>query len=42
MFSSLRVPWPRRFLNARCSFSVRFSNMSASVYREQEFTVLSS
>ncbi len=27
MFSSVRLPWPRRFLNARCSLSVRFSNI---------------
>ena len=27
MFSSVRVAWPRRVLNARCSFSERFSNI---------------
>src|SRR5208283_1610708 len=27
MFSSVSVPCPRRFLKARCSLSVRFSNM---------------
>src|SRR6516162_3972610 len=25
--SSVNLPWPRRFLNARCSLSVRVSNM---------------
>jgi hypothetical protein len=24
------VPWPRRFLKARCSFSERFSNIGTS------------
>src|ERR1700712_2193241 len=28
MFSSVRVPWPRRFLKERWSFSERFSNMA--------------
>src|SRR6202042_3358880 len=28
MFSSVRVPWPRRVLKERCSFSERFSNMA--------------
>ena len=27
MFSSVSVPWPRRFLKTRCNLSVRFSNM---------------
>src|SRR5690348_5433796 len=35
MFSSVSVPWPRRFLNTRCNLSVRFSNIgSLPVYRE--------
>ena len=34
MFSSVSVPWPRRVLKARCSFSVRFSNIGQiQVYR---------
>jgi hypothetical protein len=31
MFSSLRTASPRRVLNARCSFSERFSNIDVSV-----------
>src|ERR1035438_9073829 len=30
IFSSVRVPCPRRFLKARCSLSVRFSNIVRS------------
>jgi hypothetical protein len=30
MFSSVTVPWPRRFLKARCSFSERFSNIGTT------------
>ena len=29
MFSSVRVPWPRRSLKLRWSFSERFSNMAS-------------
>ncbi len=35
--SSVSLPWPRRFLNVRCSFSVRFSNIvrgSCPVFRD--------
>ena len=36
MFSSLSVPWPRSVLNARCSLSVRFSNIGQNqVYLER-------
>ncbi len=37
MFSSVSVPCPRRLLKARCSLSVRFSNIGLlQVYRECE------
>ena len=40
MFSSVTDPCPRRFLNARCSLSVRFSNIVRSpVYRTRRHPV---
>ena len=33
MFSSVRVPWPRRVLKERWSLSLRFSNILIQVYQ---------
>jgi hypothetical protein len=37
MYSSVMTPCPRRFLNAGCSLSERFSNMSGGVLRKGYF-----
>src|SRR6185312_11046669 len=37
MFSGVSVPCPRRFLNARCSFSWRFSNIDNGFIHAKKF-----